>query len=171
MIKLTEREKLLLKIAGGIFAVFIVYAFIITPLIYMKDKTGNIYSTNSDRLKRLDNIHEEYANVLERNKRIEVMLKDTQSPSAMIENVASEFNIQNNKVYNRDSQAKIQNKYTKITSDVKFEGVDIRSVLMFVNRIENTDRITHISYLRIAQAFKERRNYDVTLKIDTYRLD
>jgi hypothetical protein len=122
-------------------------------------------------MKKLDITYDEFSTAFERNKRIETMLKDSQSPSAMIENIVSEMNIQNNKVYNRDNQTKIQNKYTKITSDVKFEGIDIRSALTFINRIENSDRITHISYLRIAQAFKEKKNYDVTLKIDTYKLD
>ena len=170
MRKLTEREKLLLKIGGGVLAVFLIYAML-TPIMYIKNEVANVYKTNTEQLKRLDATHEEYSVVVERNRRVETMLKDAQSPAALIESIAEELNIKRNQVYNRTNQTVIQNQYTRISSDVKFEGIDIRSALMFVNRIENTDRIVNVSYLRIAQALRERKTYDVTLKIDIYRLD
>ncbi len=86
-----------------------------------------------------------------------------------MEDNAAKAGILNNKIYNRDHQSNLQNNYRKITTDVKFEGINIKSAMNFLYYMENSNILLKISYVRISQAVKERNNYDVTVNIDSFK--
>ena len=50
---------------------------------------------------------------------------------------------------------------------MRFEGVDINSILNFIYKMENSGMLIQISYLRINQTIKGRNTYDVTMTFNS----
>ncbi len=171
MLNLSKRELLLLKVFGALAGIFGLYFLIISPVINLKSNIENQSEKNRGMLVELQSIYNEYTEVQSTKKRYEQLLKNSKNIATSIEKIASDLNIKNNMAHNRDSQSKVQNKYTKISSDVKFEGIGMKEAIDFIHKIESSNALINISYLRISQAFKEKSTYDVTLKIDTYRTE
>jgi len=171
MINLSQREKKLLQMLGVFVGELVLYFFIITPVIDFKSNIDDEYILNQKRLSRLDDIYFKYRELKNKKDNYNKLLKDNKGISTLIEENATKANIISNKVYNRDHQSNLQNKMKKITTDVKFEGVDIKSILDFIYKMENSNKLLKVSYLRINQAIKEHNNYDVTIKFDSYKRD
>jgi len=88
----------------------------------------------------------------------------------LIEQWAQNSNVAKNIAYSRRNQTNVQNKYIRITTDMKLDGVSIQSLLKFIYEIENSNKLVNISYLRINKSFKSPNLYDVNLKIESYTL-
>ncbi len=167
--QLSKREKNLL--AGLIIFVsaLLIYYLIITPFLSFKNDMDSSKKNNILYLQKLDTIYRQYREVKSEKDRYERLLRNNKGISSLIEENAQKTGILTNKVYNRDRQANIQNKYKKITSSVKFEGVDIKSALKFIYLMEHSNKLMKISHLRINQAIKEKNTYDVTIKFDSFK--
>jgi len=90
--------------------------------------------------------------------------------NSMIEQWASSAGVSGAIAYTRSTQTTIQNKYTMITTIMKFDGVAIEPLLKFMYEVENSSMLLKISYLRMREAIKGADTYDVELKINTYSL-
>ncbi len=169
MIKLSVREKRLASILAVLLGGVILYYGIIGPVMSFLSSTGNTQEKNIAQLKELDDIYRQYREIRDRKNRYEQLLRDTRGVSSLVEDNAAKAGILNNKIYNRDHQSNLQNNYRKITTDVKFEGINIKSAMNFLYYMENSNILLKISYVRISQAVKERNNYDVTVNIDSFK--
>ncbi len=170
MITLSERELRLVKILISFIVILLIYFLIISPVISYKNNLEKTYANNISKLNSLDSIYEKYLEVKQEKNKLQNLLRSSRGVTSLIETYARETNILNNKVYTRDHPSNIQNKYKKITTDVKFESVDITSIMKFIYKLENSNKLIKISYLRIQQAIKGKDTYDVTLKIDSYTM-
>jgi type II secretory pathway component PulM len=171
MINLTDREQKLLKILAGIIAIAAVYLLIIRPLSSFRERTGREFDNNTQNLIKLDKIFDEYIAAKEKNARYNSLLKNSSGLTTLIEENAQSVNILKNKSYNRDNPSSLQNKYRGLSTEVKFEGVDIKSVVNFIYKMENSNRLVKISYLNIKQALNQTSTYDVIIKFDSYYLE
>ena len=170
MINLSDREKKLLKILLSLIGILFVFFFIISPIYDFKINMDNENESNILKLNKLDSLYEKYLRLDKKKKDYSNLLRSGVSVTSLIDTYAKEIRIFNNKAYTRDHPSNIQSKYKKITTDVKFESIDITSALKFIYKMENSNRIIKVIYLRMQQALKGKNTYDVTIKFDTYSL-
>ncbi|MBN2400960.1 MAG: type II secretion system protein M [Spirochaetes bacterium] len=169
MITLTQREKLLLKILVVCLAGLIVYYLIALPIIGLSGSAEDGVEKNIDDLNKLENIYKQYREIQQKNEKYSSMLsKKNENTTSMIEQWANSTGISKNIAYTRGSQSSIQNKYTRITTDIRIEGVAIQNFLKFLYEIENSDNLLKVNYLKITPALKGTNTYDINLKIDNY---
>lgn len=167
--QLSKREKNLLAGLIIFISVLLIYYLIITPFLSFKNDMDSSKKNNILYLQKLDTIYRQYREVKSEKDRYERLLRNNRGISSLIEENAQKTGILTNKVYNRERQANIQNKYKKITSSVKFEGVDIKSALKFIYLMEYSNKLMKVSYLRISQAIKEKNTYDVRIKFESFK--
>ena len=167
MITLNDREKILLQILGGLAAVLAVYYLIITPIVEYHSRIETESVGAKENLYKLAKIYDKYNNLKQKKTSYERSLKSGKAVTTLIEEYAAKVGILENKVYTRDHPGARQDKYKKMSTDVKFEGVSIVPILEFIYHMENSGNLINISYLRINQAFKGRETYDVMIKFDS----
>lgn len=168
MISFTDREKKLLTLLGAFMGILLVYFVLIRPIVEFKSGLETEYIANVERLNTLDKLYEQYIQLQEEKEKYQNLLKSNEGITTLIENIAKETNIIKNKVYTRDNPSNIQGKFKKVSTEVKFEGVDIGSMMNFIYKLENSNKIIKIAYMRVRLALKGKDVYDVTLKIDSY---
>lgn len=170
MIELNKREKRLLQVLGVVFGILAFYFLIISPILSIRESINSEYETNMSKLNALDKVYEDYRDVRDKISQYNSQLNNTKGLTSMIEENAQNLNIIRNKTYTRDRPTVSQGKYKKISADVRFEGVDINSILNFIYRMENSGMLISISYLRINQTIKGRNTYDVTITFNSVTL-
>jgi len=171
MIKLSNREKLLLKILIGTLVLIIGYNFIVMPLKNFFSSSDTVIISDKQKIEQLDRIYNNYKELeTKRNQYMSLLKGDSENISTMIEQWAQNSNIAKNIAYSRRNQTNVQNKYIRITTDMKLDGVSIQSLLRFIYEIENSNKLVNISYLRINKSYKSPNLYDVNLKIESYTL-
>jgi type II secretory pathway component PulM len=168
MISLSDREKKLLTVLVIFVGVLLVYFAVISPIVAFKSNLKSEYNSNLQRLSSLDKLYEEYLQLKEEKKNYHNLLRSNEGVTTLIENIAKQTNILKNKVYTRDNPSNIQGKFKKVSTEVKFESVDAGSIMKFIYKLENSNKIIKIAYMRVRLALKGKDVYDVTLKIDSY---
>ena len=167
MIDLNKREKRLLIGLGVVLGVVVIYFAVITPILSMKDRGRRDTESNITRLNNLEKIYEQYRTVKQEMQVINSQLAQTKGITTIIEENAQSTNIINKKSYTRDRPTIVQGKYKKVSADVKFEGIDITSLLNFIYKMENSGMLIQISYLRLNQTIKGRSTYDATITFNS----
>lgn len=169
MIKLSPRERTLLKLLGVLIGIVVLYFVVVSPFIHFKDKSEDELRNNIDRLNQLDKIYAQYREI--KNKKAKMMAflnRRDENITSLVEQWATSTNIAKNIAYTRRTQSNIQNKFVRITTDIKFEGIPIDKILRFIYEVENSNKMLKVSYLRIQQGLKGTNTYDVVLKIDSF---
>lgn len=170
MISLSSRERQLLRVLYVIAGLFILYFLVITPVMSIRQESQEAWSKNQKRIETMDELYSEYREIAEKKDRINDIMRDKRGVATLVEEMAKSANILQNKAYNKDATSNIQNKYTRILTEVRFEGVDIRPMMKFLYDMEHSGKYMRITYLRISQAVKERQTYDVTVKLESYQI-
>ncbi|MCP4138036.1 MAG: type II secretion system protein M [bacterium] len=166
--KISDREKKLIRILIAVASVFIIYFFIVTPIINYKATIQEEFKANQTKADTLDKIYEQYKALQDKKTKYERLLNRTKNVTSLIEENATACNILNNKKYSRNNAKNLQNKYQKVTTNIKFESVDMKPILDFLYRMEQSGKLISVKYLRINHGFKGKTNFDVTIKIDSY---
>lgn len=167
MIELNKREKLLLQVLMAFAGVLAFYFLIISPIMSLRNRINSEFDSNMAKLNQLDKIYDQYREARDKMSQFNAQTSSTRGLTSLIEENAQSLNIIKNKTYTRDRPTVSQGKYKKVAADVRFEGVDINSILNFIYKMENSGMLTKISYLRINQTIKGRNTYDVTITFNS----
>src|SRR4030042_2134367 len=149
MIDRNKREKRLLQLLALLVGVLLVYFLIISPILSLRESINSEYESNMAKLNTLDKLYEQYRDIRQKISQYNAQLNNTRGITSLIEKNDQSLTIIKNKTYTRDRPTITQGKYKKISADVRFEGIDINSILNFIYRMENSGMMIQISYLRI----------------------
>lgn len=171
MIRLSDREKKLLMLLAGVVAVAVVYFLIVTPLLEFRRSAAEQSKKLSHDLQRLEELYDEFRDLKQKKTRYMSLLSNkNENITTLVEQWSTAAELTRNIAYTRRSQATIQNKFIRVTADVKLEGVPIQKLVRFLYEIENSNVLLKISYLRIYQGLRGADTYDVILKIDSFTM-
>ncbi len=169
MLNLNKRERFLLQILIVIIIITIVYYLIVLPLIEFAQNAEEDLKNNTDNISKIDRIYEQFRDVQEKKTRyLDQLGKKNENITSMVEQWANSTGIASNIAYTRRNQSTVQNKYIRITTNIKVEGVAIQKFLKFLYEIEHSNMLLKTSYLRIRPALKGTKTYDIDLKIDSF---
>ncbi|HOP28481.1 MAG TPA: type II secretion system protein GspM [Spirochaetota bacterium] len=165
MINLSRREKRLLMLLALIIITGVLYFFIIKPVSDFKKQADNSYERNMARLNKLEELNNDYRDILAEKSRLNAAAPDGKGIAPLVDEIAGSLNISGNKTYLRENPGVIQNGIQKITTEIKFEGIPISSLLEFINRLENSNSTLKIKNILINSGIKERSRYDAILTV------
>lgn len=165
MINLSTREKRLIIILASILAAGICYYLIIKPVAEFKKNADSSYEKNLSRINKLEEINNRYRDILAEKSRLNASTPQGNGLAPIVDEIAGGLKIAGNKAYLRENPGIIQNGIQKITTEIKFEGVKIDSLLEFINRLEKSNETLKIKNIVITSGIKERSRYDAVLTV------
>jgi type II secretory pathway component PulM len=165
MINLSSREKRLLILLATFIIAGVFYFLIIKPVSDFKKQSDNSYERNMARLNKLEDLNNSYREIIAEKSRLNAAAPDGKGIAPLVDEIAGALNIAGNKAYLRESPGVIQNGIQKVTTEIKFEGVTIASLLEFINRLENSNSTLKIKNLSINSGIRERSRYDAIITV------
>ena len=171
MISLSRREKLLLKALGALVALLALVFLVIMPFIEYRGRSETATRKYSSDIQKLEALYEEYREIKQRKSRYASLLSmKNDNVTTLVEQWAANSGVSRNIAYASRTQSTIQNRYVRITTDIKFESVPIQNLLRFIYEVENSNRLININYFRVYQGLKGADTYDAIMKIDSFTL-
>ena len=168
-LKLNQREKTLLQVLVAIILIAIIYYLIISPIIGFIQSSDEELKTNVENINRLENLYSSFRKIQQKKSRyISLLNRKNENITSLVEQWANSTGIARNIAYTRRTQSVIQNKYIRVTTNIKLEGVAIQLLLRFLYEIETSNKLLKISYFRIYRGLKGTKTYDVNFKIDSF---
>jgi hypothetical protein len=165
---LTKREKLLLAVLA-VLALIVLINYIIIPVISSIGSVGDDKGTTSANIQKLNSLADEFRRTRQEKTQLLSMLDaKNENTVTVIQQIATTNNIDKNISNTRRSQQNIQNKYIRITTEVRIEGVAIQPLIKFLADIENSGGLVRIQSLRISKGLKGTDAYDSVIKIDSF---
>lgn len=169
MRRVTTRERNLLIALGTVVISLFIYLIIISPYLEYQETSESGIKENMAKLRKMEKMYTEYREIKQKITSVKATLnKKRDNITSQIEQWANSSNIAGNIAYTRRKQTTLKNKYIRITTDIKFNGVSIEKLLKFVYEVENSNQLLKINYIRIHQGLKSTNTYDVILKIDSF---
>ncbi len=168
MFNLSKREIILLRILAGLIGLLFIYYFLITPVMNFKSKTDDFNLNNLDKLVKFDEIIFQYSETKLEKDRLETALASGTGISTLVDEIAISLNIISNKVYLRERPGRMQEGIQIVNTELKFEGLDIKSLLSFINRLENSNSMLKIRNMSITAGLKDTNRYDAVITIISF---
>ncbi len=166
---LSKREKLLLQILIAVCAGALLFLFVISPLITKTTSIGSELHESRANLHKLQKIYDKYREFKDKKNHINRLLDNKKSVSSYIEQFAKDTNILKNRTRTRERSGRIQGRFDKITTTIRFESVDAKSLFAFLHKMENSNKIMKVSYLRMRKTLKNSNLYDVNITFESYK--
>ncbi len=165
MLTLNDREKKLMIVLAVILSAGLLYFIIISPIIDLKKSSDNISAANRSRIIKLDDIYNDYKDVIAEKSKLNTVASDNRGVAAMVDEIAGSLSIAGNKVYLKENPGVVQNNIQKLVTELKFEGIQMKALLQFVEKLENSNTPLKIKSLVITSGVKERSRYDAVITI------
>ena len=168
MLKLSRREKRLLQILGGLIGALFLYYFLVVPVLNFKSRTEDFNKSSRDKLVRFDELVFQYRETKNEKDRLENAVVSGTGISTLVDEIAVSLNISGNKVYLRERPGRIQEGIQIITTELKFEGLNIQSLLEFISRLENSNTMLKIKNLTLTAGLKDTNRYDAVITVVSF---
>jgi len=168
MLKLSRREIRLLQVLGGLVGALFLYYFLVVPVLNFKSRTENFNRNSRDKLVRFDEIVFQYRETKNEKDRLESAVVAGTGISTLVDEISGTLNISGNKVYLRERPGRIQEGIQIITTELKFEGLNIQSLLEFISRLENSNTMLKIRNLTLTAGLKDTNRYDVLITVVSF---
>lgn len=168
MFKLSNREKKLLQILAVLIGIMFLYYFLILPVKNFKAKSDNFNKSNLDKLVRFDELIFQYRDATNEKQRLENAIVSGTGISTLVDEIGISLNISGNKVYLRERPGRIQEGIQTITTEMKFEGLNIKSLLEFISRLENSNTMLKIRNMTLTSGLKDTNRYDAVITVVSF---
>lgn len=170
-LKLSDREKRLLQALAVLLLGALIYFLAIGPYIEFRKSSAEQVRNNLAGLNRMEELYGQYRDIKQRKtKYLTLLANRNDNITTLIEQWSGAADISRNIAYTRRTQSTIQNKYVRVTTDLKIEGAPIQKLIRFIYEIESSNILLRIGYLRVYHSLKGSDTYDVIMKIDSFSL-
>jgi len=168
MLNLSKREIRLLRILAGLIGMIFIYYFLITPVVNFKSKTDDFNLNNLDKLVRFDEMIFQYSETKLEKDRLETAIASGTGISTLVDEIAISLNIVGNRGFLRERPGRVQEGIQIVNTELKFEGLDIKSLLEFITRLENSNSMLKIRNMTITAGLKDTNRYDVVITVVSF---
>ena len=165
---LNPRERLLVMVAGGTLAVFLVMLGIVNPLLGASTRASGRVVAAEGELEAVSRLRQEYDEVNARLSRVEQRVRSGPRASIFttLEKLADESAVKVNSMEPRTSPASEEFKETRV--QVSLKGVTVSQVVTYLHRIEEAEQLLSIKSLRIRTRNDKPGSLDVTFSVSSF---
>jgi hypothetical protein len=165
--KLESRERMLLKIAGGVFGLLLVYNFIYMPISNWRDSLDTSIET---RRREIGNVQHLVDTYLQRKKQLEEAERNTVPLSkdfslfSVIERSLT-LTVGHDKIASitPGSDRKLSDGFTQYSVDLKLQNVSLGQIVDALYGVKTLSAPVAVSNMRITRRIQDPHTYDVEL--------
>ena len=166
--ELEARERLLVSVAGGLLAVALAYAFVVSPLLSAVERGGQRRETAGQELQVMKRLARDYEAVQQQLGDVEERIRAGSRGNlrTTLETLASQANL---KVESMEPQASPSHEsYRETKVAVGLKSVDLASTVDYLHKIEAAPEVLSVKSLRIRQRPDKTALLDVTFTVSSF---
>ena len=172
MIKLAKREKFLVGIAGSCIVLFLLFNFLVFPLIDGKDRLAKGIKKKEAGLDQIIRLSSEYQTYQKGSQGVQQALgrrKQGFTLFSFLDEAAGVSDVKTYIKYMKPSVSPGTGPYKESNVEMKLEGVTLEQLVGYLNRIESPNDLVNIKRITISENKKEQGYLDAILQVFTFQ--
>ena len=172
MIKLAKREKFLVGIAGGCLVLFVLFKFLVFPLLDSKERLEKGIRKKASGLDRIVQLSSEYQTYQRGSQGVQQALgkrKRGFTLFSFLDEAAGASDVKSYIKYMKPSVSPGTGPYKESTVEMKLEGVTLEQLVGYLHRIESPSDLVNIKRITISENKKEEGYLDAILQVFTFQ--
>ncbi len=171
-IKLKQREKYALYIAGGFMVLFLAIQFVVFPIIDHQKLLNRTLRVKLESLKEIRNLKSSYDQITQRNrlsKRRFAQREKGFTLFSFLDKLAGENGLKDKIIYMKPSSSAQKDKNYKISLvEMKLQPINLKQLVTYMYHVETSVNMVFIKRLSISKTEKENGLISAVLNVETY---
>ncbi len=173
-IHLTQRDKYMLYLGGGLLILFVIFQFLVSPLFSTISIKKRRIAAKKTILKEMTELQSEYGVIRGKTEELKRRLnrrERTFTLFSFMDRLAGDVGIKNNISYMKPStRSHEDDQYRLALVEMKLKSVTMKEVTTYLHRLETSGKMVMIRRLSITRPDREAQQVDVVLQAETMEL-
>ncbi len=170
--KLAKREKYLILTAAVCIVIFLLFQFLIFPILDSKKRTASGLKAKETGLDEIMKLSAEYQTYQKSSQGLQQALagrKKGFTLFAFLEEAAGKAEVKANIKYMKPSGSSGTGPYKESTVEMKLEAITLEQLVGYLYRIESPDNLVNIKRISINENKKEAGYLDAVMQVLTFQ--
>jgi general secretion pathway protein M len=171
--KLQQRERMAITIAGGVIVVLLIFQVLLFPLLDRRTRLRKAIVDETAALQKVYDKRAEYQSLSHNTSTLEERLKkrpNTFSLFAYIDRLAGKSQLKGNIAYMKPSTTNIKNSPLRLsTVEMKLNGLTMEQLTAFLQGIENETNAMWLRRITLSKGDQAQDLLDVVLQVETFQ--
>jgi len=166
--QLTGRERNMVIGAGIALVLYILFQFILSPLVEQRGRLQQRLITQKKSLVHMQQLQKQYRQLSQQSGSIASLLERRErgfSLFAFLEQNADESSVKEQIAYMKPSESKEGEAFSQTRVEMKLQGVSLSQLLEFIEKIESPAHLVGIAKMTIQENGKEKGTLDATFSM------
>nr|WP_320010228.1 type II secretion system protein GspM [uncultured Desulfobulbus sp.] len=163
--QLTGRERNMVIGAGAALVFFVLFQFILSPLLEQRDRLLRRLVTQEKALVHMEQLQKQYRQLSQQSGSMASLLESRESGFslfAFLEQNADESSVKEQIAYMKPSESEEGAAFSQTRVEMKLQGVSLPQLIEFVEKSESPTHLVGISKMTIQENSNEKRTLDAT---------
>ena len=153
--KLTKRERYYVSAGVALVALFIIFQFVLSPLLAVKEKTKRSIQAKEQTLKELVSLSSEYRALKEGSadiKKVLALRPGDFTLFSFLEKQAGRSGVKTNIKYMKPSISKDKGPYSESSVEMKLENITLQQLVEYLHLVESPENLVRIKRISVKQS-------------------
>jgi general secretion pathway protein M len=169
--KLTKREKYAVCTALGAIGLFILFQFIVFPLIDKNNRLERAIEVKTEMLEKMAELKLEYEAINQKNSQSNKRYKQREKDFTLfsfLDKLSGSAGIKRNITYMKPSTTTQKNSPYRISQvEMKLQGLTLQQLTTYLHMVETSRNMVYINKLSILKTGKDKGLVDAVLQVET----
>ena len=164
--QLTRREQIAIGLAGGALLLFIVFQFVVFPLVDGRARLHKRIQTRDKAIVEMRELQQRYQRLTQNSGSLSAMLGQREpdfSLFSFIEKRAADSAVKELIAYMKPSESMESEHFKQSQVELRLQGIGLGKLVEFLQKVEAPEQLVGINKIAIQENTKEAGTLDVTL--------
>ena len=169
--KLTKREKYAAYTALGAVSLFVLFQFIVFPLVEKKSRLERAIQVKTDILEKMVALKFEYEAIKQTNDQSDIRNRQREKDFTLfsfLDKLSGSAGIKRNITYMKPSTTTQKNSPYRISQvEMKLQGLTLQQLTTYLHMVETSRNMVYITKMYILKPGTDKRLVDAVLQVET----
>ena len=174
MTRLNKREKLMIYVAAGFIGIFLIFQFMVFPLIDKRERLQRALLANSRAATEIQTLAAEYNNIKKQSDSARKRVSEKKTGFTLfsfLDRVAGKTRLKDRIAYMKPSTATPKNSPFKIsTVEMKLQAITLEQLVSYLYKVETSENAIHIKRISIVKTGKNKSLITAVMEIESFKL-
>ena len=168
MIKITPRDRKVLIVGGVCVLLFVVFQFVVFPLMENRDRLERNISAREKALVKMKDLQVEYKQLYSKANVLLDQLVGRQNDFSLfsfLEQMAAKSEVKKNITYMKPSETADEGPFKEVLVEMKLQAISLKQLVDFLTLVESPRNVVALKRISIQENKKEKATLDVIVQV------
>ncbi len=164
----------MLIVAAGFIGIFLIFQFVVFPLIDKRDRLQRALQTNSRTVTEIQTLAAEYNNIKKQSDSARKRIAEKKTGFTLfsfLDRVAGKTRLKDRIAYMKPSTASPKNSPYKISIvEMKLQAITLEQLVSYLYKVETSENAVHIKRISLVKTGKNKNLITAIMEIESFKI-